>query len=251
MSIADKLQTIAENEQKVYDAGHNSGYNEGYESGYSTGEQRGQIAGEENEYNRFWDAYQDNGERTDWSYAFAGTGWKPDIFKPKHNIKVKRAVSMFEGNTNIVKLADYLGDTEIDWSEAGTVQYMFRGCTKLSRINVCGGGYFAYAFYSLSALYAIEKWILTEVGTQNFTEAFTYANNLNYINEIVGTIRVNVDFHYCPLVHDSLMNIINALYDYSTDTSGKTHTLTIGSTNINKLTEEELAIAYDKGWAVN
>ena len=35
MTIAEKLQTIAENEPKVYDAGRTKGYNEGYADGTS------------------------------------------------------------------------------------------------------------------------------------------------------------------------------------------------------------------------
>lgn len=68
----------------------------------------------------------------------------------------------------------------------------------------------------------------------------------NLINLKVGKITVNFKFNKCNnLSHDSLMNVINALEP--TDT---TLTLTIGSTNIAKLSEEELAIATEKGWTV-
>ena len=50
------------------------------------------------------------------------------------------------------------------------------------------------------------------------------------------------------LSHDSLMSIINALKDYSADTSGTTYTLTIGGTNIEKLTQDELDSIEEKGW---
>ena len=48
------------------------------------------------------------------------------------------------------------------------------------------------------------------------------------------------------LTHDSVMNLINAL---PVSTGG--HTLTLGSTNLAKLTDEEKAIAIDKGWTLN
>ncbi|MBO5955586.1 MAG: hypothetical protein J6Q10_02165, partial [Clostridia bacterium] len=52
------------------------------------------------------------------------------------------------------------------------------------------------------------------------------------------------------LSYDSLMSIINALKDYSTDTSGTTYTVTLGTTNLAKLTNEEKAIATQKGWSL-
>ena len=60
MSIAEKLQTIAENEQKVYEAGQQS------------------------EYDRFWDGLQDNGKRTLYAYGFFN--WSGEVFRPKYNI---------------------------------------------------------------------------------------------------------------------------------------------------------------------
>ncbi len=62
MSIADKLQTIAENESKVFEAGKKA------------------------EYNLFWDIFQLNGERRWYWGAFAGPGWTDKTFKPKYPI---------------------------------------------------------------------------------------------------------------------------------------------------------------------
>ena len=62
MSIAEKLTTIAENEQKVYEAGKKSQYDE------------------------FWDTYQTNGQRTNYTYAFSGLGWTDNLYKPKYPI---------------------------------------------------------------------------------------------------------------------------------------------------------------------
>ncbi len=52
------------------------------------------------------------------------------------------------------------------------------------------------------------------------------------------------------LTHDSLMNIINGLYDIA-DKGCNTQQLNIGSTNMAKLTEDEIAIAIEKGWTVS
>lgn len=52
------------------------------------------------------------------------------------------------------------------------------------------------------------------------------------------------------LTHDSLMNVINNLYDIKT-AGCNTQKLTLGTTNLAKLTEEEIAIATNKGWTVS
>lgn len=59
------------------------------------------------------------------------------------------------------------------------------------------------------------------------------------------------------LTHESLMNVINKLYDlnitYDVANGGtlKTQKLKLGSRNIAKLTPEEIAIATNKGWTVS
>ena len=52
------------------------------------------------------------------------------------------------------------------------------------------------------------------------------------------------------LTHESLMNVINNLYDIKTK-GVKPQQLIFGSTNLAKLTAEEIAIASDKGWNVS
>lgn len=59
------------------------------------------------------------------------------------------------------------------------------------------------------------------------------------------------------LTHDSLLGIINGLYDlnltYDVANGGTLYTqqLVLGSTNLAKLTEDEIAIATNKGWVVS
>ena len=49
---------------------------------------------------------------------------------------------------------------------------------------------------------------------------------------------------------ESLMNVINNLYDLTANgLSGQT--LKFGTTNLNKLTAEQIAIATNKGWTLN
>ena len=70
----------------------------------------------------------------------------------------------------------------------------------------------------------------------------------------MGTIKYNIMLSYSPkLTVDSLMVVISALYDFTgkgesiADISGK---LYLGSTNLAKLTDEQKAIATNKGWSL-
>lgn len=58
--------------------------------------------------------------------------------------------------------------------------------------------------------------------------------------------KVSFDLSPCPkLTHDSLMVIINGLQTVTT-----AQTLTLGATNLAKLTDEEKKVATDKGWTI-
>ena len=57
----------------------------------------------------------------------------------------------------------------------------------------------------------------------------------------------NIGFATCPsLTVDSLVNILNAL----PDGSGRNYSIQLGQTNLDKLTDEQKAIATDKGWNI-
>ena len=58
------------------------------------------------------------------------------------------------------------------------------------------------------------------------------------------------DMYYVETSHDSLMNIINNLYDIKTK-GVKPQQLILGTTNLAKLSEEELAIGTLKGWSIS
>ena len=55
----------------------------------------GVADGRQAEYDEFWDAFQQNGNRTDYHFGFAGKGWRDETFKPKYDIVVRGGDSMF------------------------------------------------------------------------------------------------------------------------------------------------------------
>jgi hypothetical protein len=67
-----------------YDAGYNKGHHDGYEHGEADGISQGTEIGKQEEYDRFWNVYQQNGTRTNYSYAFAGESWTDEAINPKY-----------------------------------------------------------------------------------------------------------------------------------------------------------------------
>lgn len=83
---------------------------------------------------------------------------------------------------------------------------------------------------------------------KNFESNCFNASNVSltgFTVEKLPNMNLNVGWQYCPLSVDSLVSILNAL-PFATN-----KTVTIGTTNKNKLSAEQLAIATRKGWTVN
>ena len=62
-----------------------------------------------------------------------------------------------------------------------------------------------------------------------------------------GTIDIS---HLTQLDHSSLLVIINGLYDYVSAGNSRTRYIKLGATNLAKLSDEEKAIATNKGWTI-
>lgn len=93
-----------------------------YEKGKTEGVEEGFEEGKQAEYDAFWDAYQDYGNRRNYQYGFAGTGWNNVTLKPKYTITVtaSSAASMFAR-------CNYANKTRVDMTEV---------CKKLDASNL-------------------------------------------------------------------------------------------------------------------
>lgn len=81
-------------------------------------------------------------------------------------------------------------------------------------------------------------------GLENLGQAYDTTKSANYSNYTLDLSTSN------KLTHDSLMNVINNLYDIKSK-GCNAQSLVLGSTNLAKLTAEEIAIATNKGWNVS
>ncbi|MBR2452587.1 MAG: hypothetical protein IKB32_00855 [Clostridia bacterium] len=226
MSIAEKLTTIAENEQKVYEAGKKSQYDE------------------------FWDSFQDNGNRTIYARAFQ-YNWNDINFKPKYDMNITGSLSTSFAYNDITDLASRLEECNVKLDTTNATSFSefvyLSGITRLPELVTYGATGFSRAFTS-GNLITMDNLVLKEDGSQSFTNTFQSCTKLTNI-KITGKIGNDVSFSNSPnLTYDSLMSIINALKDYK-DT-GETRTLTLHADAKGRLSESDIAIATQKGWTV-
>ena len=215
--------------------------------------QQGVADGKQAEYDAFWDGYQQMGSRNNYSNAFR-VGWSNAVFKPKYDIKGSGSYASAFAATDIsgdlASLLDGMG-RKLDTSKATSLNSLFYNAVKITRIPIIdtsGTSDITYMFESASALKTIDKVILKNDGSQsmNAFRGLTALENL-VIEGTIGQNGLNIQAS-TKLSHDSIMSIIGALKNYSG--TGTTMTVTLGATNLAKLTDAEKAIATEKGWTL-
>lgn len=207
------------------------------------------AAGEKSEYDAFWDAIQDFGGRTDYTYAFSK--WNMDSIKPKYKIgpSVTGVNSMFIGaKTKKIEQEyfDFSGVVNNTWNY--TFSSMF-SLLEIEDVNIFGSLCYNYTWSYSYRLITIA--IVRSISGTKFQHSFDSCENLENLT-IEGVIGENgFDVHWSTkLTHDSLISIISALQDKSADTSGTEWKVTLGTENLAKLSEEEISIAEEKGWVL-
>ncbi len=202
-------------------------------------------AGKQAERNEFWGKYQDYGNRTDYRYAFAYEGWNDNILQPQYLISPTNAYYMCYVNSQITTFP------YADFSNCTDVTRFFAQCPNLEylpEIDLSSAKECHQCFRNSPKLKRIEKLIVSETtGAGTPIDFYTDYGLEHCIFEGVLGISVNLGWSG-KLDYESLMSLINALKDYSD--SGTTKTLTLGSTLLAKLTDEEKAIATQKGWTL-
>jgi hypothetical protein len=176
--------------------------------------------GIQSEYDRFWDTIQNNGNPT--SYAYRFLNFPAALFNPKYDF-----------------VMDGVDTTSASWSfRLLQATDMKKNCD-FTRVT-----HMQYTFYQSN----IKNARTIKVSPANlYKDTFAHCVALEEIR-IDGEIGQNgLSFSTSrKLTHDSLMSIINCL---EAKTEG-TWTVTLGATNLAKLTDAEKAIATQKGWTL-
>lgn len=196
MSIAEKFEVIAD---EVYEAGKKS------------------------EYDKFWDACQDYGNRTYYSSGFAGNqGWTKDNFYPKYDIKPEgNAYQLFYAwevkNKHTLDLAQRLEECGVvlDTSKATNLQNAFGyGCfSRIPAIDLTSTTNANSGLFTASwgRLITIDKIIMNE-NNQIASSWFSNGSGIENLT-IEGKIgQNNFNVKDCKkLTKASLLSILKAL----------------------------------------
>ena len=214
MSIAEKLQTIAENEQRVYDKGYTDG------ALPITHMHNLNQAFQNSTFPENYDLVLHLKKPVGMQYCFS-----------KSNVRSVTLIAEQEGSTMIT--------------------FCFRDCSNLQVIDI--KNYKAtitdisYAFYYASKLKSIYG-ALDISGGQNTTAAFDGCVLLEDIEFVPNTIKVNISFLNCANLSDvSIQSIIDGLADLTGQT---TQTITFHATVGTKLTDEQKATITAKNWTL-
>lgn len=187
------------------------------ETPYNDGVADGFEQGKKTEYDAFWDANQDFGNRTDYEHAYDRQGWTDDNFKPKYLIKPVKASQIFAQNKALSVIS------VIDFTVATIISQAFTS----------------------SSIETIEK-IISSATTPWPRLCFNGATKL--VNVVFDGVIGQGAFYFVDsklLSRDSMISLFNAI------AYGTTGTIELGATNLAKLTEAEIAIATEKGWTLS
>lgn len=205
---------------------------------------------------------------------------------------VKSATGMFSGCKSLTEVPNLIGTfksflEEDDYGDESRGDGMFMGClglTSIKKINTTGLAELSHMFANcinltevleidtkkaknIQGMFASCKKLKTlpllEAGTVRFdNDAFLYCEELENFGGLKDIGKVTnynwatghrLNFAYCTkLTKESLMNIINNLYDrYTAYGPNSGRYLVLSYRSREKLTDEEIAIAINKGWTVN
>ena len=213
-------QSFSDKVAEVY----SKGFADGSEQGGNTEEayNDGFEAGKKAEYDAFWDTFQNYGEAVSYAYIFRNTRWTDKNFNPKYDLLSTTFYWAFRG-TPITDTKKELLLTD-DASSDALAQTFDNNKTLITirKLRVHEGVKYSSTFLNTTAL-----------------------ENIVFEGVIGQSLTLK---HSSKLTHDSLMSVINHLKDFTgTD---NTMTLALGETNLAKLTDEEKAIATQKGWTL-
>lgn len=131
----------------------------------------------------------------------------------------------------------------LDTQQVGTFGYCFNNCSNLVTLNLTGCNF--RSTNNMTSIVANCTALTTILGGfQNVGQNYGTSASSNYAQY---TINLSASTN---LTHDSLVTVINSLYDIAT-AGTNTQSLVLGSTNLAKLSSTEIAVATNKGWSVS
>ena len=101
-----------------------------------------------------------------------------------------------------------------------------------------------YYYYSLPAPNTFINFATREGSTAYKSENFGTLGTATCINNVLKLNSTNYNVN-------TFISLFNCLYDYTAEGGSANYTLVLGADNLAKLTDEQIAIATNKGWTVS
>ncbi len=175
--------------------------------------------GKYDEWSDFWDAFQENGARRNYDYAFRGKWWNDETFKPKYDLIIDHGVGCFTfRNCAITDLEAILKKQNVNltfWGGNCSECFNSSTITVMPELDVSEITSFYLFFAWCSKLHTIRKLTFKEsqiISTGMF-DGCTALTNL----EIGGVIGNDFRIASSPLSKESIESIVNHLSDSVAD----------------------------------
>ena len=157
--------------------------------------------------------------------------------------------SMFSGCSSLTSIPQMVTSKVTD------MYFMFSSCRSLTSIPQMNTSKVYNMGYMLSNCDSLTSIPLLDCSSVTYTVSPFGFSNMNKLTDLGGfkDLKISWDYGFLDRVPnatvESLMNVINNLYDLTANgLSGKT--INFGTTNLNKLTDEQKAVAINKGWTL-
>lgn len=204
------------------------------------------------------DTIQDYGNRRYYNNMFRELDNIDFIKRMRYDLHCKGATNMFrdscydkEAYPDGLDLVELLNEAGISlkypsdglWEATG----MFYGSriSHIPEIRISAMNPVTQLFYNCTCLKTIDGLDHSRMSASSYW--FTGCTALENIT-FIGQWNGSVDLSPCPLTVESILSLFNILVDRTTSTS--TYTVTLGTDNLAKLTDEQKAIATEKGWTL-
>ena len=141
---------------------------------------------------------------------------------------------------------------QLNTSNVIDMYYMFTGCaslTSIPQLNTSKVKNMSSMFagcLNLTSVPRLDATSLTSASRMLGNPGYGALTKLTTFGGLTG-LKINFDLSSCPkLTYESLVNVVNEL----ADVTASPKTLTLGEENLNKLWDQEKAIATNKGWVL-
>lgn len=226
-------------------------------------------AGKQAQYDEFWDAFQQNGNRTDYKYGFAGKGWSAKTFYPKYDMTVSNTLGMFQefgsSETSPLNLRERLEECGVRIFIATTGQmgntFYAAYITEIPELDLSAISSLNGTFGNCSSLQTVSFRLSDDGRAYAQSSAFTGCNRLVNLTITGGVLaKSGLDLSWSKeLSKASIQNIVEHL---STTSSGQSVTFSLtavnnafetssGAANGSTSTEWANLIATRSNWTIN